>query len=234
MPVTGPNGEQGFAPVPMQMPQHMAFPHQAGLEGGGGGSGPVQFVQGPNGYFMPVPAGAGPQPPAATAWQHLGAPSARAHAEQPGPSAVSANPFGLQASAQRQQGPPQAPSTGDNGPAAPAEAARGEQPAGGSSGAVAAQASPQKPPAARPSLQSSPARPSNTSSAGSLSRPDSSNSLGGDEGGFRNGSTGSLQGQQHDSTAGPLSDVLIPLPPALQQCCVWWHCLKHRTHTGGR
>ncbi len=203
MPVTGPNGEQGFAPVPMQMPQHMPFPHQAGSDSGGIGGGgpmPMQFIQGPNGYFMPVPvpAGAIAQLPAATTWQQPVAPPAQPHAEQPGPSAVSANPFEPQASAQRRQGPLPIHPSGDNAPAAPVEAAQGEQPVGGGSGAAAAQVSPQKPPAARPSLQSSPARPSNTSSAGSLSRPDSSNSLGAEEGGFRTGSTGSLQGQQSD------------------------------------
>ena len=204
MPVTGPNGEQGFAPVPMQMPQHMPFPHQAGLDGGGGPVQPMQFVQGPNGFFTPVPAGAGPQPQpqAAMTWQQPISPPAHAHAGQPGPSPVSANPFEPQASAQQRQGPPQIPASGDNGPAVTVAEAQGDNSAGGGSGAAAAQASPQKPPAPRPSLQSSPARPSNTSSAGSLSRPDSSNSLGGEEGGIRNGSTGSLQGQQPDSSAG--------------------------------
>ena len=49
MPVTGPNGEQGFAPVPM--PQPMAYPVQ-GMPGAA--PPPMQFVQGPNGYYMPV------------------------------------------------------------------------------------------------------------------------------------------------------------------------------------
>ena len=204
MPVTGPNGEQGFAPVPMQMPQHMPFPHQAS-NGGGGGGGPVHFVQGPHGYFMPVAAGAAPQPAAAATVPQPAAPPAHAAVQQPGQSKASANPFEPQASAQRRQDPLQVPSFGGGSPATMAAAAPGEQPAAGGSGAAAAQASPQKPAAARPSLQSSPARPSNASSAGSLSRPDSSNSLGGEEGGFRNGSTGSLQGQQsawlHDSEA---------------------------------
>ena len=191
MPVTGPNGEQGFAPVPMQMPQHMPFPDQAAS--GIGSGGPVQFVQSANGYYMPVSASAVPQPaPTAAPPQPVPA-STRADGEQPGQSVASANPFEPQAPAQRRQ----VPSFGDGSPASAAEAAVGAQPAAGGSGAAAAQASPQKPAAARPSLQSSPARPSNTSSAGSLSRPDSSNSLGGEEGGgFRSPSTGSLQGPQ--------------------------------------
>ena len=197
MPVTGPNGEQGFAPVPMQMPHHMHFQQQAAPEGGNAGGAPVQFVQGPNGFFMPVSAGAVTQPPAAAMMPQPVARPPHAGLEQAGPSAMSNNPFEPQASAQRRQGPLQVPSFGVAGGAAAAAAAGGERPEGGDNdGPAAVQGSPQKPSPARPSLQSSPARPSNSSSPASMSRPDSSNSLpaAGEDGGFRTTSTGSLTG----------------------------------------
>lgn len=55
MPVTGPNGEQGFAPVPM--PQAMAYSAH-GVPAGSGPPAAVQFMQGPNGYYMPMAMGA--------------------------------------------------------------------------------------------------------------------------------------------------------------------------------
>jgi hypothetical protein len=202
VPVTGPNGEQGFAPVQMQMPQPMPYTHPPAPNGSA--TGPVQFVQGPNGFFMPVsaapptqPASAAypAQPVTAAAMSRSVATGGPREVELAGPSVMSSNPFEPQAAVQRRQWPQQIPGIGDA--AGPPAAAAGD-------GATGAQSSPQKPPAARPSLESSPGRPSNVSSAASLSRPDSSNSLSTaeEDGGFRTASDGSLTGPQRADVFG--------------------------------
>ena len=217
MPVTGPNGEQGFAPVPMQMPQPMPFPHQQAPNGSA--AAPVQFVQGPNGFFMPVSAAPQPQPASAafpaqpvmaTATSPSAAVGALSEVELAGSSVMSANPFEPQAALQRRQWPQKIPTIGDAVDGAPGTAsgqAGGSalgQPAAAADSAAGAQTSLHKAPA------SSPGRPSNVSSTTSLSRPDSSNSLGtaGEDGGFRTASDGSLAGQQCADVLGPCHSVV--------------------------
>ena len=205
VPVTGPNGEQGFAPVQMQMPQPMPYPNQPAASGSA--AAPVQFVEGPNGFFLPVSAAPQAQPTTAPAVSQKAAFEAPAtEVEQAGPSAMNGNPFEPQAAVQRRQWPQQIPAMGNAVGSAPAAAAvqvggsAVEQPAAAAAdGAFGVQSSPQKPPLAGSSLESSPGRPGNVSSTFTLSRPDSTNSLGtaGDDGGFQTASTGSLTGQQH-------------------------------------
>ena len=83
MPVTGPNGEQGFAPVPMPMPMPMQFQQQQGAPSATASPVGISFVQGPNGYYMPVPMGASAAAPA----------SAGAGVSAAAPSMHSKNPF---------------------------------------------------------------------------------------------------------------------------------------------
>ena len=130
VPVTGPNGEQGFAPVqmPMQMPQAMPYQHQPAA--GGSSAAPVQFVQGPNGFFLPVSAAPSTQAvstepvtqPVAAGTNQAAAAQAASEAVSAGPAVASSNPFEPQAAMQPRQWPEHIPALGDAPGTAPAAA----------------------------------------------------------------------------------------------------------------
>ena len=190
MPVTGPNGEQGFAPVPMPMQfQQQGAPSAPAAPGG------VSFVQGPNGYYMPVPMGT----PAAAPVPLVGTSMAASSAQMSNPFAVgseaASSPVANKSDtwSQPQHGSMSVPVAVGNPFTLMSKAGSGGTPGGAQQLPPLPRTSSNGSISARTSVDLAVAgQRSNASSNGSLPRPDSENAL--------NGSLGDAL--QHDLSSG--------------------------------